>query len=128
MRFEQTERLESFSPFGWIAPWLTDETVRPLSHDLYVNGTRSFRDQRSQWFEYTGANCDFVMRMYHGDFPFVANWTLPDDSARIICLEPSLSISSHGPTMFDREGIHTLGAGSSETVAYTLELYRKSER
>ncbi|MBO5913259.1 MAG: hypothetical protein J6Q76_07300 [Clostridia bacterium] len=127
LRFEQAETLESFSPFGWIAPWLTNERIRPLSHDLYVNGTRSFRDKKSEWLEYTGANCDFVVRMYSKEFPFVANWASNDENAKIICIEPSLSIASNGPTMFDRAGIHTLEAGCSETVSYTLELYRKSD-
>lgn len=128
LRFEKSETLESFSPFGWRAPYVTDEAIRPLSHDLYVNGTRSFRDQRSDWLEYTGANCDYVVRMYHGDFPFVANWAKPDADANLICLEPSLSISSHGPTIFDREGIRVLQAGTSESVSYRLECYRKSLR
>ena len=128
LRFEQAETLESFSPFGLTAPWLTNEYIRPLSHDLYVNGTRSFRDQKSEWFEYTGANCDFVVRMYRESFHFVANWASPDENAKIICLEPSLSISNHGPTMFDREGVHVIEPGSSETVSYSLELYRKSEK
>jgi len=127
LRFERAETLESFSPFGWIAPWLTNERIRPLSHDLYDNGTRSFRDQASEWFEYTGANCDFAVRMYRESFPFVANWASPDENAHLICLEPSLSISSHGPTMFDREGIRVLAPHASETVHYSLELYRKSE-
>jgi hypothetical protein len=30
--------------------------------------------------------------------------------------------------MFDREGVHVIEAGQSETVTYSLELYRKSER
>ncbi len=128
LRFEQPETLESFSPFGWIAPWLTGERIRPLSHELYVNGTRSFRDQKSAWFEYTGANCDYVVRTYRGSFPFFANWASPDENASLVCLEPSLSISNHGPTMFDREGVHTIAPRHAETVSYTLELYRKSER
>ncbi len=128
LRFEKPETLESFSPFGWKAPYVTDENIRPLDHALYENGTRSFRGQRSDWVEYTGANCDYVVRMYHGDFPFVANWTKPDTDANLICLEPSLSISSCGQTMFDREGIHVLERGASETVSYMLKCYRKSSK
>lgn len=127
LRFEQAETLESFSPFGWIAPWMTNERIRPLSHNLYVNGTRSFKGQKSEWLEYTGANCDYVIRMYRGSFPFIANWARSETDANFICLEPSLSISSHGPTMFDREGIHVLAPGCSETVSYSLEFYRKSD-
>ena len=128
LRFELPETLESFSPFGWRSPYVTNESVRPLHHGLYDHGTRSFSGCRSEWLEYTGANCDFGVRMYFREFPFVANWALPDPDARLICLEPSLSISSHGPSIFDREGIRTLQAGKSETVSYALTFYRKSER
>lgn len=128
LRFEQNETLNSFSPFGWIAPYVTGERIRPLEHALYVNGTRSFYGQKSDWFEYTGANCDFVVRTYRGSFPFFANWASPDENAKLVCLEPSLSISSHGPTLFDREGMHVLAPNTSETVSYSLEVYRKSDR
>ncbi len=127
-RFSEAEMLESFSPFGWVQPFVTNEQIRPLSHDLYTNGTRSFRDKKSEWLEYTGCNCDFVVRMYSKEFPFVANWASDDEEAKIICIKPSLSIASNGPTMFDRAGIHTLESSCSETVSYTLELYRKSDK
>ena len=128
LRFEKSETLESFSPFGWKAPYVTNETIRPLDHSLYENGTRSFYGPISDWVEYTGANCDYVVRTYFGDFPFIANWAKPETDANIVCIEPSLSISSHGPTMFDREGIHILQKRACETVSYTLQCYRKSSR
>ena len=127
VKFEKPETLNSFSPFGWIAPYVTNEQIRPLSHDLYVNGTRSFRDPQSTWVEYTGANCDYVVRTHLGDFPFVANWASDNPEANIVCIEPTLSISSHGPSIFDREGIHSLPVGQSETVSYSLELYKKTD-
>ncbi len=127
IRFQRPETLESFSPFGWRAPYVTGERIRPLDHSLYANGTRSFRDQQSDWLEYTGANCDYAVRMYRGDFPFVANWAKPDEDANLVCIEPSISISSHGPTLFDREGIRVIDGGASEELSYALELYRKSE-
>lgn len=128
LRFEQPETLESFNPFGWKAPYITNGTIRPLHHGLYEKGTRSFQGPRSKWVEYTGANCDYVVRTYFGDLPFLANWAKPEEEAKLICLEPSLSISSHGPTLFDREGIHVLEKGGCETVSYVLECYRKTDK
>lgn len=127
IRFEQPETLESFSPFGWRDAYVTNESIRLLNHNLYVNGTRSFVGQKSNWLEYTGANCEYVVRMYNSEFPYVANWAKPDSDVRIVCIEPTLSISSHGPTIFDREGIHILQAGETEKVSYSLKLYRKTK-
>lgn len=126
LRFEKPETLKSFSPFGWTDSYITNETIRPLDHSLYINGTRSFKNQRSEWIEYTGANCDYAVRMYNKELPFVANWAKPDKNANLVCIEPTLSISSHGPTIFDREGIHVLQPGNSERISYTLEVYCKN--
>ena len=126
IRFEKNENLQSFSPFGWIDSYVSNDNIRPLSHDLYTNGTRSFQNQKSNWLEYTGANCDYVLRMYNKDIPFVANWARPELDAEFVCLEPSLSISSHGPTMFDREGIHILEPNETEATSYSLMAYKKS--
>lgn len=128
LRFEKKETLTSFNPFGWTAPFLEKENIRPIFHDFYSKGTRSFVNPQSEWIEYTGACCDYVVRMYSKQFPFTANWTKPDLDASLVCLEPTLSISSHGPSLFDREGIHTLDAHETETVSYKLELYKKSEQ
>jgi galactose mutarotase-like enzyme len=127
LKFEQKETLKSFNPFGWTADFLINENIRPIYHDFYANYTRSIRDPKSDWIEYTGATCDYVVRIYRKQFPFLANWALPDPQANLVCLEPCVSISSHGPTMFDREGIRSLAPHSTESVSYELLLYRKSE-
>lgn len=128
LRFEKEEELTSFSPFGWTAPFLCAERVRPIYHSFYENGTRSVRDPQSDWVEYTGATCDYVVRTYRRELPFIANWASPKPEAELVCIEPNLSISSHGPTMFDREGIHSLAPGATEVTSYQLEVYKKSEK
>ena len=127
LRFEQKETLRSFNPFGWTADFLINEDIRPIYHDFYSNYTRSIRDPKSRWIEYTGATCDYVVRIYREQFPFLANWALPDPEAHLVCLEPCISISSNGPTMFDRAGIRSLAPHSTESVSYELLLYKKSE-
>ena len=127
-RFEQNETIRSFNPFGWTADFLINENIRPIHHSFYENFTRSIRDPKSKWIEYTGANCDYVVRTCREQFPFIANWARPEKEANLVCIEPCLSISSHGPTMFDREGIHSLPAGETEKSSYQLYLYKKSEK
>ena len=128
LRFEQEEHLRSFNPFGWTADFLCGERIRPIYHGFYEKGTRSFRDALSKWIEYTGATCDYVVRTWRAELPFVANWASAKPEAELVCIEPTLSISSHGPTMFDREGIRSLAPGVTEVTSYSLELYKKSER
>ncbi len=128
LRFSEEENLRSFNPFGWTADFLCGERIRPIYHDYYAKGTRSIKDAKSEWIEYTGATCDYVARTHRKQLPFVANWASPDPEAKLVCVEPTLSISSHGPTMFDREGIHRLAPGASEITSYQLEVYKKSER
>lgn len=128
LRFEQNETIDSFNPFGWTANFLNNENIRPIYHGFYENYTRSIHNPKSKWIEYTGANCDYVVRTYRENFPFIANWARPENEANLVCIEPCLSISSHGPTMFDREGIHSLEAHSTEITSYRLELYKKSEQ
>jgi len=128
LKYEQKETIDSFSPFGWIAPFLNNTDIRPIYHELYVNGTRSIHNPKSKWIEYTGATCDYVVRTYIEGFPFIANWTRPEEDCNLVCIEPCISISSHGPSIFDREGIRSLDAGKTDTISYKLELYKKSER
>ena len=127
-RFEKNETLRSFNPFGWTADFLINENIRPIHHSFYENFTRSIRDPKSEWLEYTGANCDYVVRTYRKNFPFIANWARPEADANLVCIEPCISISSHGPDIFDREGIRSLDPHTSENVSYQLLLYKKSEQ
>lgn len=126
-RFEQRETLKSFNPFGWTADFLINENIRPIYHGFYENFTRSIKDPKSEWLEYTGANCDYVVRTYRKNFPFIANWARPENDANFVCIEPCISIDSHGPDIFDRNGIKTLEGHKSEEVNYQLLLYKKSE-
>lgn len=127
-RFEKKENLRSFNPFGWTADFLINENIRPIYHEFYENFTRSIKDPKSEWLEYTGSNCDYVVRTYRKQFPFIANWARPEKDANLVCIEPCISISSHGPDIFDREGIRSLDPHKQEQLSYQLYLYKKSEQ
>lgn len=105
LRFEQKEHLCSFSPFGWHDPFLTDECIKTLSKDLFDHGARTVTGIRSDWVELVDEANHPVVRISRSQFPFLSMWTLPDENARFVCIEPSLSVSSSGPTLLDRAGI-----------------------
>lgn len=121
--FEQAEELESFNPFGWRQPFVRGH-VRPLSHDLFANYTRSLAGIRSAWVDFGSEAHGHGVRIYRAEFPFLAIWTLPDPDAALICLEPCTSIHAgdHGCTrMEDREGTISLPAGQAWQGSFSLE-------
>jgi galactose mutarotase-like enzyme len=91
LRFEQPEELESFNPFGWRQPFVQGE-LRPLSHDLFSNYTRSLTGMRSKWVQFESARHGRHVRIHRENFPYMAIWTLPTPEAALICLEPCTGI------------------------------------
>lgn len=125
LRFEQEESIESFNPFGWRQPFVQGK-VRPLSHDLFANYTRSMTNIRSEWIEFGSDAHNRGVRIHRSQFPFLAMWTQPDPEAALVCLEPCTSIHAgdHGCTrMEDREGTMVLPAGEAWTGEFMVEFF-----
>lgn len=122
--FEKEENIESFNPFGWRQPFVCNTKVRPLSHSLFANYTRSITNIQSSWITFCAKTHGRGVRIHREGFPFLAIWTLPSDSAKLICLEPCLSIHAgdRGCTYLeDREGTEILPARSTWNRSFTLE-------
>lgn len=122
--FEKEENIESFNPFGWRQPFVCGTNVRPLSHDLFVNYTRSITNIHSSWIAFGSRKHGRGVRIHREGFPFLAIWTLPTADAKLICLEPCLSIHAgdRGCTrMEDREGTEILPSKSTWERSFLLE-------
>lgn len=120
LSFEQKETLHSFNPYGWNDIFLQGDKKKTLNHGLFLNGTRSIRGPQSTWIKYGGEHCPYSVKMTSQEFPFTAFWTLPHAEAAFLCMEPSLSISSSGPTLWDRQGICSLAPGEERCFSYSL--------
>ena len=111
--FEQEEQLRSFNPFGWRQDFVNGR-VRPLSHSLFANYTRSITDIRSEWIQLESTKHSHGVRIHRSAFPYMAIWTLPIEEARLVCLEPCTGIHA-GDTgcthLEDREGAIVLAPG-----------------
>ena len=109
--FEKEENITSFNPFNWKTPGFVRGKTRPLDHSLFENFTRSMTDIASDWIEFRAPSGHGV-RIQRKEYPFLAMWSLPDEKAQLVCLEPCTSVHAGGATTLnDRMGIIVLPAG-----------------
>ncbi len=121
--FEKEEDLESFNPFNWRQAGFVRGKERSLSHDLFANYTRSVTDLKSEWVEFTNKVNGRSIRIHRAQMPYLAIWTLTDEEARYICLEPCTSVHAGGcTTMYDRNGVLVLRTGESCERSFCIEL------
>lgn len=122
LRFEQEEDLESFNPFNWREPHFVQGKERPLAHPLFQNFTRSLYGIRSEWVEFASRRHERAVRIYRSEFPYLAVWASPKESAKVICIEPCTSIHEGGcTTMFDRQGTTVLAPGETWRKQFSIE-------
>ena len=123
LRFEQRETLDSFSPFGWNAPFLAGQSERALDHSLFSNGTRSLRGLKSSWVELASRTNPHYVRIERAEFPFLAIWAMDVEEAPFVCLEPCTSIASWGPRIEDRPGSVVLQPGEKTAREFRVSFY-----
>lgn len=123
LRFEQEEDLESFNPFGWRQPGFVQGKERPLSHDLFANFTRSITGLKSEWVEYANKVNGHAVRIHRDQMPYLAIWSMADENAKVVCVEPCTSVHVGGcTTMFDRNGVLVLKPGEICEKSFSIEL------
>lgn len=123
LRFEKEEDLESFNPFNWREPHFIQGTERALDHSLFRNFTRSVTGLQSEWVEYASHRHSHAVRIHRGEMPYLALWASPNESAKLICIEPCTSIHAGGcTTMFDRQGVTVLQPGEVWSKQFSIEL------
>ena len=123
LRFEKEETLDSFNPFGWTQRFVEGK-IRPLSHDLFANYTRSLKDIQSEWIELACHKHDHAVRIHRSQYPFLAIWTMPTPNAALICLEPSTSVHpGNHPSLHleDRDGALVLAPGETFDNEFMVE-------
>ena len=123
LRFEKEEDLDSFNPFGWTQPFVQGN-LRPLSHDLFANYTRSLTGIQSDWIQLESVKNGRAVRIHRKDFPYLAIWTLPTPDAKLICLEPCTGVQAgnHGALhLEDRDGALILQPKETWNKGFMLE-------
>ena len=122
LAFEREEKLDSFNPFNWKEEGFVNGAIRPLAHELFNNYTRSLTGLRSSWIEFRGGS-GHGARIHRAEMPYLALWTLPDETARFLCVEPCTSVhAGSATTMTDRNGVIVLEPGRTCTRQFEIEL------
>ncbi|MDD3336971.1 MAG: hypothetical protein PHI98_15930 [Eubacteriales bacterium] len=123
LRFEKNEQLRSFNPFNWKDADFVKGKNRPLSHELFSNYTRSMTEIQSAWIEFGSRAGDHAVRIQREEMPYLAMWTLPNENARFVCLEPCTSVhAGAAATLEERNGIIILDAGTTVKKHFAIEL------
>lgn len=124
IRFEQPEDLASFNPFNWKDPGFIRGGYKQLNHELFLNYTRSMTDIASGFIEYGSTGGKHGVRIHRSQFPYLAMWTLPDEKAGFLCLEPSTSVHAGAATTIeDRCGTLVISPGETCEKELTIELF-----
>lgn len=124
LRFEKSEDLESFNPFNWKQEHFVCGTKKALSHDLFSNYTRSMTNIRSEWIEFANPANGHGVRIHRAEMPYLAMWTLPDEDAHLVCIEPCTSVHAGGATtMMDRMGVLFAEPGEKKDIHFSIELF-----
>lgn len=124
LRFEREESLVSFNPFNWREEGFVSGKARPLSHALFENYTRSMTHIRSEWIELAHAQSGHGVRIHRAEMPYLAMWTLPDEGARFVCLEPCTGVhAGAATTLHERDGSITLRPGGRAERRFSIELF-----
>lgn len=122
IRFEKREHIGSFNPFGWKDLDFVQDGMRPLTHDLFRNFTRSLYGLTSEWVEFASRKHDHAVRIHRSEFPYLAIWASADERAKVICIEPCTSIQAGACLgMFDRSGVQVLSPGQQCRKAFSIE-------
>lgn len=121
--FEKEESLTSFNPFNWKCPGFIQGKTKPIRHEYWANFTRSFTGIQSEWVGLSSAKDPHAVRVHRSGFPYLAVWTLPDEKAELLCIEPCTSVHAGAATTIeDRNGSEVLKPGEQAVKQLWIEL------
>lgn len=121
--FEKEEDLTSFNPFNWKCPEFIKGKGKPIKHEYWSNFTRSFTDIKSKW---VGLSCPMhprAVRIHRSEFDYLAVWTMQEEKAEFLCIEPCMSVHAGAATTIEeRNGTEVLAPGMTAVKKLFIEL------
>lgn len=132
LRFEQTENLNrrmQGDPMltGEQVPFIRNNTIVPLSHELFYDNAVILQEIKSNWIELVHGNeetSESVIRLHAKGFPYLGIWS-PVNDAPFVCIEPWYGIAStfgDSNELVSKEGIMKLDPGADFTCSYGIEV------
>ncbi len=132
LKFERTENLNrrmQGDPMltGEQVPFLRNNNIVPLSHELFYDNAVILQEVRSNWIDLIKLNDETsvpIIRFHAKGFPYLGIWS-PVNDAPFVCIEPWYGIAStvgDSDDLPSKEGIMKLAPGDTFKCMYGIEV------
>ena len=129
LKFQQKETVQAMQVVdGFLAnefkPYLNDEDTINLKHDLFVPDAIVLKDLKSSYVDLLSKSNDNCIRFHFEGFEILAIWSLNDEKASFVCLEPWNGIQKDFVLDHDKMGVLLLKPTDKQKFSYTIEIVK----
>lgn len=97
-----------------------------LARDLFIGDALIFEETKSNEITLKNKTTAIGVTLDYSDFPVIAAWTLPEDGADFVCLEPWCGmghIEGEGADLTERFGMMCITSGGETTKSFTIKIF-----
>ena len=105
-------------------PYLENQDVINLNHNLFDPDAIVLKDLKSEYVDLLSYKNDSCIRFYFSDFNILAIWSLMDEKANYVCLEPWNGIQKEFVIDHKKMGVLSLTKDSKATYSYSIEIIK----
>ena len=129
LKFENKETVDAMQVVdGFLAnvykPCLQNENIINLSHEMFDPDAIVMRGLTSSYVDLLSQKNDSCIRFYFSDFEILAVWSLQDENANYVCLEPWNGIQKDFVLEHEKMGVLKLNANETKIFSYTIEIIK----
>ena len=105
-------------------PYLENQDIISLNHTLFDPDAIVLKDLKSKYVDLLSYKNDSCIRFYFSDFNILAIWSLMDERANYVCLEPWNGIQKEFVTDHKKMGVLSLTKDNKATYSYSIEIIK----
>ena len=127
LKFEKEETVDAMQVVdNFLAnvykPCLVNEDKINLKHDIFNPDAIVMRGLKSKYVDLKCDLNDKKIRFYFSDFEILAVWSLMDERANFVCLEPWNGIQKDFVVDHEKMGVLSINGKQSKQYSYTIEV------
>ena len=129
LKFEKKETARAMQVVdGFLAnefvSYLKDEDTINLKHELFIPDAIVLQQLKSNYVDLLSRKNDSCIRFYFSDFETLAIWSLNDEKANYVCLEPWNGIQKDFVLQHEKMGVLSLKENCQNKYSYTIEIIK----
>lgn len=129
LKFQNKETVDAMQVVdGFLAnvykPCLNNEDTINLSHDIFNPDAIVMKNLTSSYVDLLSHKNDSCIRFYFNDFDILAIWSLQDENADFVCLEPWNGIQKDFVLEHEKMGVLEIEKNDKQTYSYTIEIIK----